>query len=204
MCCWLAARHPAACRAGGVSFDRARVFVVVGIWPDLSRVVNDIAWRLRGRLWFDRERAGAAPRHRKRGFSRICTHPAAEAYGKRGLTAEGLNYLTEAEQIVETADDRHHAAELYRVRGDLLNATGDQIAAEGSYHQALSVARRQSARTLELHAATSLARLWRDQGKRGEARDLLAPVYNWFTEGFDTPVLQDAKALLDDLADAPA
>jgi predicted ATPase len=64
----------------------------------------------------------------------------------------------------------------------------------------LAVARRQRAKTLELRAATSLARLWRDQGKRAEARDLLAPVYGWFTEGFNTPVLQDAKALLDQLA----
>ena len=67
--------------------------------------------------------------------------------------------------------------------------------AEQSYHQALAVAARQSAKLFELGAATSLARLWRDQGKRTEARDLLAPIYSWFTEGFDTPVLQDVKAL---------
>ena len=85
-------------------------------------------------------------------------------------------------------------------RGDLLNATGDRATAEQNYHQALVVARRQSARAFELRAATSLARLWRDQGKRTEARDLLAPIYGWFTKGFDTPVLQDAKALLDQLA----
>jgi predicted ATPase len=85
-------------------------------------------------------------------------------------------------------------------KGDLFNATGDQTAAEQSYHQALAVAARQSAKVFELHTATSLARLWRDQGKRTEARDLLAPVYGWFTEGFDTPVLQEAKALLDELA----
>jgi predicted ATPase len=111
-----------------------------------------------------------------------------------------MNCLTEAEQLIETADDRHHAAELHRVRGDLLKSTGDQIAAEYSYHQALVVARRQSARTLELRAATRLARLWQDQGKRAAARDLLAPVYGWFTEGFDTPILREAKALLDELA----
>jgi predicted ATPase len=64
----------------------------------------------------------------------------------------------------------------------------------------MTVANRQSAKTFELRAATSLARLWRDQGKRTEARDLLAPVYDWFTEGFDTPGLQDAKRLLDELA----
>ena len=123
----------------------------------------------------------------------------AEACGKLGRTTEGLNYLTEAEQIIETTNERFHEAELHRVRGDLLNATGDQVAAEHGYHQALGVARRQSARTLELRAATSLARLWRAQGNRTEARDLLAPIYGWFTEGFDTPVLQEAKSLLDEL-----
>ena len=81
-----------------------------------------------------------------------------------------------------------------------MNATGDQAAAEQSYRQALAVAQRQSAKLFELRAATSLGRLWRDQGKRAEARDLLKPIYGWFTEGFDTPVLQDAKALLDQLA----
>jgi predicted ATPase len=90
--------------------------------------------------------------------------------------------------------------DVYRLRGDILNVTGDRAAAEQSYHQALAVAERQSAKLFELRAATSLARLWRDQGKRTEARDLLAPIYSWFTEGFDTPVLQDAKALLDELA----
>jgi predicted ATPase len=82
----------------------------------------------------------------------------------------------------------------------LLNATGDRAGAEQSYRLALDVAKRQSAKLFELRASTSLARLWRDQGKRAEARDLLAPIYGWFTEGFDTPVLQDAKALLDELA----
>jgi predicted ATPase len=89
--------------------------------------------------------------------------------------------------------------ELHRLRGDLLNATGDLAAAERSYHQALAVAERQSAKLFELRAAASLARLWRDQDKRTEARDLLAPIYNWFTEGFETKDLKEAKALLDQL-----
>ena len=80
-----------------------------------------------------------------------------------------------------------------------MNATGDRVEAEQNYHQALAVARRQSARLFELRAATSLARFRRDQGKRAEAHDLLAPVYNWFTEGLDTPVLKEAKALLEQL-----
>jgi predicted ATPase len=87
---------------------------------------------------------------------------------------------------------------LHRVRGELFNATGNQTPAEQSYHQALAVAARQSAKLLELGAAISLAQLWRDQGKGTEARDLLVPIFDWFTEGFDTPVLQEAKALLDE------
>ena len=75
----------------------------------------------------------------------------------------------------------------------MLNTTGDQAAAERNYHQALEVAKWQRAKLWELRAATSLARLWRDQGKRREARDLLAPIYGWFTEGFDTPVLKNAR-----------
>jgi predicted ATPase len=72
-------------------------------------------------------------------------------------------------------------------------------AAEASFHKAIAVARRQSAKLYELRAASSLARLWRDQGNRAEARELLAPVYGWFTEGFDAPVLQEAKAMLEQL-----
>jgi predicted ATPase len=80
-----------------------------------------------------------------------------------------------------------------------MNATGDQEAAERSYRRAIGAAERQNAKGLEVRAATSLARLWRDQDKRTEARDLLAPVYGWFTEGFDTQVLEEAKNLLDQL-----
>ena len=81
-----------------------------------------------------------------------------------------------------------------------MNARGDQAAAEQNYHRALAVAERQSAKTFGLRSATSRARLWRGQGKCTEAHDLLALVYGWFTEGFDTPVLRDAKGLLDPLA----
>jgi tetratricopeptide (TPR) repeat protein len=123
----------------------------------------------------------------------------AEACAKLRRLKEGLKYLTEAARIIETSEERCQQAELHRVQGDLLDAIGDRAAAEQSYCQALAIAARQSAKVFELGAATSLARLWRDQGKRAEAHDLLAPVYSWFTEGFDTPVLQDAKALLDQL-----
>jgi predicted ATPase len=111
-----------------------------------------------------------------------------------------LDHLAEAAEIIETKEERSLEAKLHRLRGNLLRATGDRSTAEQSYHQALAIAKRQSAKLWELRAAVSLAGLWRDQGKRAEARELLAPIHDWFTEGFDTPVLQDAKALLDELA----
>jgi tetratricopeptide (TPR) repeat protein len=123
----------------------------------------------------------------------------AAAYASLGQLFEGLNCLAEASQIIETTEERISEAVLHRVRGELFNAMGDQTAAEQSYHQGLAVAARQSAKLFELGAATSLARLWRDQGKRTQARDLLAPIYGWFTEGFDTVDLKQAKALLDEL-----
>jgi predicted ATPase len=81
---------------------------------------------------------------------------------------------------------------------------GDRTGAEACYQEAFTIAQQQSAKLWELRAATSLARLWRDQGKRTDARELLALVYDWFTEGFGTPVLQEAKALLEELSDLPA
>jgi predicted ATPase len=124
----------------------------------------------------------------------------AEANFKLRRPVTGLSHLAEAAQIINATDERFSEAELHRVKGELLNAAGDQAAAEQNYHQALAVAKRQSARTFELRAASSLARLWIDQGKRTEARELLAPIYGWFTEGFDTPDLKEAKALLDELS----
>ena len=85
------------------------------------------------------------------------------------------------------------------MRGGLLNTIGDLNGAERSYQEAIAIATRQGAKIFELRASIGLARLWRDQGKQAEARDLLAPIYDWFTEGFDTPVLQAAKNLLDEL-----
>jgi predicted ATPase len=126
----------------------------------------------------------------------------AEAYAMLGHLVEGLKCLAEAAQIIETTEERIYEAELHRVRGDLLNATGDQSAAERCYRQALAVAERQSAKLLQLRASVSLARLWRDQGKPVQARDLLAPIYAWFTEGFDAPDLADAQVLLAELGAA--
>jgi tetratricopeptide (TPR) repeat protein len=124
----------------------------------------------------------------------------AETYAILGQPAEELNCLAEAARFVEITEERVNEAELlHRVRGDQLNAAGDRSAAERHYHQAIAVAERQSAKLLQLRASTNLARLWRDQDKRAEARDLLGPIYSWFTEGFDAPDLRDAKALLDAL-----
>jgi class 3 adenylate cyclase/tetratricopeptide (TPR) repeat protein len=125
----------------------------------------------------------------------------AEAHTMLRQPAEARNWLAEAARVVETTDERVSEAELvHRVTGDMLNAAGDRSAAEQHYRQAIAVAERQSARLLQLRASVSLARLWRDQGKPMEARDLLGPIYNWFTEGFDAPDLKDAKALLAELA----
>jgi tetratricopeptide (TPR) repeat protein len=121
------------------------------------------------------------------------------AYATLGQPVDGLNCLAEAARIIETTEERSGEAALLRLRGDLLNATGDPSAAERSYQQAIAVAKLQSAKLFELQASISLARLWCKQDRRGEARDLLAPIYSWFTEGFDTLSLKEAKALLDEL-----
>jgi class 3 adenylate cyclase/tetratricopeptide (TPR) repeat protein len=123
----------------------------------------------------------------------------AQAYALLGQPAEAQNCLAEAAQFVETTEERVGEAELHRVWGDLMNAAGDQCSAEQHYREAIAVAERQSAKLLQLKTSISLARLWRDHGKRAEARDLLRPIYNWFTEGFDAPDLKDAKALLAEL-----
>jgi predicted ATPase len=107
--------------------------------------------------------------------------------------------LDDALQIVDRTGERWLEAELYRHKGQLLLRQGHSAAAEELYRKALSIAVEQEAKLWELRAAVSLAWLRRDQGRRAEARDLLAPVYGWFTEGFDTPDLKDAKALLDEL-----
>jgi len=126
----------------------------------------------------------------------------AGAYNKAGQVEEGLGVVAEALEFVTKTGERQAEAELHRVKGDLLLAltTPEQAGAEASFRDALGVARRQSAKTYELRAATSLGRLWQQQGRKQEARDLLAPVYDWFTEGFDTRDLKEAKTLLEELA----
>ena len=117
-----------------------------------------------------------------------------------GDHAAALETIAEALAASAESDARWWDAEIHRLKGMVLLSRHDLEASEACFVHSKKIAQRQNARSLELRASTSLARLWRDQGKRAEARDLLAPVYGWFTEGFDTPVLQDAKALLDELA----
>jgi predicted ATPase len=124
---------------------------------------------------------------------------AAEAYLRARQFDDALSTLDRAAEAGATGTC-HYQAELHRLRGEILAETGEYAEAESWFHQAIDKARSQEAKSLELRAATSLARLWRDRGKRNEARNLLAPVYGWFTEGFETADLKDAKALLDELA----
>ena len=121
---------------------------------------------------------------------------------KPGVRAEGLSVLAEALDVIDNHAERYSAAEVYRVQGELLllQAMPDASQAETSLQLALDVARHQQAKSLELRAAMSLARLWQQQGKRAQAHQLLAASYGWFTEGFDTPDLQEATALLAALA----
>jgi predicted ATPase/DNA-binding winged helix-turn-helix (wHTH) protein len=140
----------------------------------------------------------------------------AEAYGKTGQAEEGLSVLAEALATVHKTGERHYEAELYRLKGDLTLAQSSvhlassvtnpnsptpdpQTQAETCFLQAIEIARRQQAKSLELRATMSLARLWQQQGKRERARQKLAEIYTWFTEGFDTRDLQEAQALMEEL-----
>jgi class 3 adenylate cyclase/predicted ATPase len=132
----------------------------------------------------------------------------AEAHRRTNQPEEGLDVLTEALTIVERTGERFWEAELHRVYGELslwvtAPATRDSavlVSAEESFRKAIEIARRQSAKSLELRAVSSLSRVLQSQGKKDEARRMLAEVYGWFTEGFDTPDLKDAKALLEELS----
>ncbi len=118
----------------------------------------------------------------------------AEAYGHTGRAEEGLSVLAESLDVHEKTGERTCEAEIHRVKGDLLlvQPSQNQAEAEACFNRAIDVARWQSAKSPELRAAAGLARLWHQQGKTGQARALLAPVFDWFTEGFDTLDLKDA------------
>ena len=134
--------------------------------------------------------------------TRISYHIAllAQACEIAGQVEEALFLLDDALQAAERMGERWFAAELYRHKGQLLLRQGQAEAAEGLYGEALTIAEEQEAKLWELRAAVSLARLWGEQGRRATARNLLVSAYSWFTEGFNTPDLKDAKALISELA----
>ena len=131
----------------------------------------------------------------------------ADAYGRVGQAEAGLKMLAEALAVVDRTEARMYEAELYRLKGELMllqpSREGEEAsgrdAAEACFLQAIAIARRQGARSLELRAAMGLGRLWQQQGKSGDARQMLAETYGWFTEGFDTVDLQEARVLLGEL-----
>jgi predicted ATPase len=125
---------------------------------------------------------------------------AAEAYLKAGRAAEGSAIVDKAIARVAASGSGLFEADLHRLKGELALMAGDALEAEAAFNSAIAMARHQQAKSFELRAAISLAHLLVQQGRRGEARSMLAEIYNWFTEGFDTSDLKDAKALLDELA----
>jgi predicted ATPase len=124
------------------------------------------------------------------------------AYAELDQPDDARRCIDDAIDKVERSKEKWCEAEVHRIAGEIaLNSlASDTEKAEKHFDRALAVARQQQAKSWELRAAMSMARLWRDQGKLQQARELLAPVYSWFTEGFDTLDLKDAKALLDELA----
>jgi len=125
----------------------------------------------------------------------------AEAYGKEGKAEEGLRVMSEALAFVEKTGERMLEAELYRLKGELLLMQGEaEVKVEACFRKAIEIASRQSVKSWELRAVISLSRLLQKQGKKEEARKLLAEIYGWFTEGFDTTNLKEAKALLEELS----
>jgi predicted ATPase len=126
----------------------------------------------------------------------------AKAYAEVGRFEGARHALGEAMNACETTKERWYEAEVNRIAGEitLLSSDAEAAKAEVYFNRALAVAREQQAKSWELRAAMSMARLWRDQGKRQQAHELLAPVYGWFTEGFDTLDLKEAKTLLSDLS----
>jgi predicted ATPase len=124
------------------------------------------------------------------------------ACAELGEFNEAWSYIDEAMTTVETTKETWYEAEFHRIAGEiaLMSPERDAVRAEACFERALAVARSQQAKSFELRAAMSMARLWRDQAKRDEAKELLAAVYGWFAEGFETFDLKQAKALLDELA----
>ncbi|HEX5795254.1 MAG TPA: hypothetical protein VFY19_05415, partial [Geminicoccaceae bacterium] len=168
-------------------------------------LANGLLWRGWVRVSSGETEAGLADLHdsvarfRSHGNAITVAHGLnilADAYRQAGRPEEGLRVLAG----LEPGEERRHAAESRRVEGDLLAMTGQSDEADDRYRRALAIAREQSAKAFELRAATSRARLLSARDRARDARDLLAPLYGWFTEGFETADLKDAGALLDELA----
>ena len=133
------------------------------------------------------------------GFSQFLSY-AAQVHLQHGAVAEGMAAISEVFDLLGRIDERYYNAELHRLRGELLLAGKRDVAeAEGCFQEALRTAREQEAKSLELRAAMSLARLWRGQHREKKARDLLEDVSGWFSEGHETPDLAESRALLDEL-----
>jgi len=175
-------------------------------WLTLGTIVRGWALTEQGQV-----REGIAQMRKSRAPYFLCQ--LAETYGKVGQVEEGLAVLAKALAVVDKTGERVYEAEVYRLKGELTLRMGEremgrrgeeeQIAhssPEEYFLKAIEIAQRQQAKSLELRAATSLARLWQQQGKRAEAHNLLSEVYKWFTEGFDTKDLQEAKVLLEELS----
>jgi predicted ATPase len=167
---------------------RAGVLALTGKASDAVRIFTSVipVWRSMG----------------SRLYSPVYLALLARACGELGQFDEAWSYIGEAITTVETTKETWYEADVHRIAGEiaLMSPERDATKAEGYFERALAIARRQQAKSWELRAAMSMARLWRDQGKRDEARELLAPVYGWFTEGFDTMDIKEVKALLAELA----
>jgi predicted ATPase len=200
------------CREGRLAQERAEALMTLSqeqgfpFW--LASGMFQWGWALaeQGQI-----REGMAPMHQVLAtwqamgvglWSPYCFAMLGKASGQGGQVEEGLSLLAEGLATVHKTGEHLYEAEVYRLKGELLlqQSTAQQGEAEEHLQQALAVARHQQAKSWELRAAMSLSRLWQQQGKRAEAYDLLAPIYGWFTEGFDTADLQEAKALLDELS----
>ena len=168
--------------------NRGLLFALTGKAADAVQTITSVitAWRSTGATFY---------------LPSWLSHLAA-AHAELGQLDEAWRSIAEAMRAIETSKERWCEAEVNRIAGEiaLMSPERDVAKAEASFERALAVARQQQAKSWELRAAMSMARLWRDQGKPQQARELLAPVYGWFTEGFDTRDLKEAKALLEELA----
>ena len=175
-------------------------------WKAVGKVLQGQVLALTGKasdaVQTDHLRADRVPVNGSNRGAAVYLSYLAIAYAELGQFDEAWRCIGEARIAVEATKERVWEAEVHRMAGEiaLKSPQPDAAKAEAYFERALAVARQQQAKSWELRAAMSMARLWRDQGERDEARELLAPVYGWFTEGFDTRDLKEAKALLDELA----